>query len=194
VSLLASCDDRELAAGLRAGRPGAALLLFDRYAPCVQRVLSRVLGLDPEIPDLIQEVFLSALQGMHTLRAGQPVKAWLVGIAVFTARKTIRRRVRRRWLAFFLPQRDHDVRAPDAPAQARAALEATYAVLERMPEKERVAFALRHIEGMELKEVAAACGVSLATIKRTLDGAQARFRALARHEPELERWLEGGGP
>ena len=54
------------------------------------------------------------------------------------------------------------------------------------------AFALRFVDGMELTEVAAACETSLATIKRRLARAGARFEAAARRQPVLEEWLEGG--
>ena len=72
------------------------------------------------------------------------------------------------------------------------ALVATYAALDALPVDERIAFALRFIDGMELTEVAAACETSLATIKRRLDRASASFEAEARRQPALEAWLEGG--
>ncbi len=193
--LSASCGDGELAVALRAAHPAAALVLYDRHAEQVQGILVRVLGVDSEIPDLLHDVFVRALQSTHTLAPGQPVGSWLAGIAVFTARKCIRRRMRRRWLRFFPPEELPDAAAAAVPEEARAALRAAYGVLEKMPELERVAFALRHLEGMELTEVAAACKVSLATIKRKLERAQARFSALAARQPELERWsAEGGAP
>jgi RNA polymerase sigma-70 factor, ECF subfamily len=42
---------------------------------------------------------------------------------------------------------------------------------------------------MELTEVAASCGVSLATIKRRLSRAQQSFTSGARREPALAEWL-----
>jgi RNA polymerase sigma-70 factor (ECF subfamily) len=65
-------------------------------------------------------------------------------------------------------------------------------VLERLPADERVAFALRFIDSMELTQVADACGVSLATIKRRLSRAQQTFQRLAAEHAVLREWLEGG--
>jgi len=45
---------------------------------------------------------------------------------------------------------------------------------------------------MELTAVAAACGVSLATIKRRLSRAQATFVSLASQHAVLAEWLERG--
>ena len=67
-----------------------------------------------------------------------------------------------------------------------------YRVLDVLPVDERIPFALRFIDGMELTEVAAACDVSLATIKRRLARSEKRFVAVAARYPELGPWLEGG--
>jgi RNA polymerase sigma-70 factor (ECF subfamily) len=85
-----------------------------------------------------------------------------------------------------------DVQASAAPPEVLDALRATYAALDKLPADERIAFALRFIDGMELTEVAAACDTSLATIKRRLARAGARFEVEARKHPVLEAWLEGG--
>ena len=76
--------------------------------------------------------------------------------------------------------------------EAREALRQTYAVLERMPADERIAFCLRFMEGMELTETAEACGVSLATIKRRLVKAQQKFVAAAGADPLLREWIRRG--
>ena len=54
-------SDAGLVAALRSGRQTAKAALFDRYGRHVERVLTRVLGPDPDIPDLLQDVFVSAL-------------------------------------------------------------------------------------------------------------------------------------
>jgi RNA polymerase sigma-70 factor (ECF subfamily) len=73
--------------------------------------------------------------------------------------------------------------------EASEALRTTYRLLSSLNIDEQIAFTLRFIEGMELREVAGACGVSLATTKRRLVRAEARFLALARLEPSLAQWV-----
>ena len=51
---------------------------------------------------------------------------------------------------------------------------------------------LRHFEGYELTEVAAALEVSLATVKRRLASAQERFDAMASRDPLLKTYLDEG--
>jgi RNA polymerase sigma-70 factor (ECF subfamily) len=191
---VASCpaDDAALVSAVIAGHPSARAELFDRHAPHVQRVLARVLGHDAELADLLHEVFVRALAQMERLDDPSALKAWLTAIAVFTAREHIRRRARGRWLRLFAHEDLPDAPALVAGEEVRESLRATYAVLDRLGVEDRIAFALRFIDGLELGEVAAACNVSLNTIKRRLVRAEKRFFALARREPSLHRWLEGG--
>ena len=71
-------------------------------------------------------------------------------------------------------------------------MNSTYRLLDTLPENERLAFSLRFIAEMELTEVAAACGCSLATIKRRLTRAEAHFLAGARQDPALNERLARG--
>lgn len=186
-------DDCALAEALREGGQGAQSAVYRRYAPHIQRVLTRILGFDPEVSDLVQEVFLRAFAAIRSLADGHRLKAWLTGIAVFVARETIRTRTRRRWLSFAPPEKVPEQTVQEAPPDIKEAARSVYEVLADMSAEDRIVFALRFIDGMELTEVAEACDVSLATIKRRIDRARKRFAAKAARTPALQPWLEGGG-
>ncbi len=73
---------------------------------------------------------------------------------------------------------------PDEPAEgvdegAREALARLYALLDRLDDRARLLFVLRHIEGLELAETAQASRMSLATAKRHLAKVTARVHAMA---------------
>jgi RNA polymerase sigma-70 factor (ECF subfamily) len=68
----------------------------------------------------------------------------------------------------------------------------TYLVLNELPADERIAFALRFIDGMELVELAEACCTSVATVRRRLRRAEERFVRKARRYPVLSARIEGG--
>jgi RNA polymerase sigma-70 factor, ECF subfamily len=183
-------DDLALVQGLSSGNPAAQAALFDRYAAHVRRVLLRVLGPDGELADALHDVFVQALGCVGELRDPAALKAWITSIAVFTARGRIRRRRRRRWLRLVAPADLPEQETPGPSAELSEAVRSTYAVLDRLPAEERIAFALRFIDGMELTEVALASGCSLATIKRRLARAGQLFFAEARHHPALASYLE----
>ena len=184
--------DAELVGGLRRGDLGRAAALYDRHADHVHRVLYRTLGVDGDLPDLHHDAFVRALASIHRLEDPGALKGWATMIAVHVARSAIARRRRRSWLWFLPGEELPEVDSGAASGEVLDALRATYAALDRLPVDERIAFALRFVDGMELTEVAAACGTSLATIKRRLARAGARFEAEARRRPVLQPWLEGG--
>jgi RNA polymerase sigma-70 factor (ECF subfamily) len=81
---------------------------------------------------------------------------------------------------------------PVAPAdsEAREALRALHRALDQLSAQRRLAFVLRHVQGMEVLEVAAALNLSLSTARRELERAQRQLAALARSEPALGWYVE----
>jgi RNA polymerase sigma-70 factor (ECF subfamily) len=185
-------DDTDLVEGFRRGDPLARAALYDRYADHVHRVLYRILGFDRDLVDLHHDVFVRALVSLPNLKDPSALKGWLTMIAVHVAHASIARRKHGGWLWFLPSDELPEVESSHAGTDVRDALRATYAILDRLPLEERIAFALRFIDGMELTEVAAACDTSLATIKRRLARAAAHFDADAQKQPALEAWVKGG--
>jgi RNA polymerase sigma-70 factor (ECF subfamily) len=189
-----SGDDRALLEALREHHLGAKAAFFHRHAAYVERVITRVIGFDRELSDIVQDAFVNAISSLHTLKDGGALRPWLAQVATRTARKVLRTRSRRRWLRLFVDQEDEksaERATSGTDLSTLRALAAVYAVLEELPADEHIAFALRFIEGMEIAEVAAACRVSLSTAKRRLQRAERRFVDKAQHRPELGDWLGG---
>jgi RNA polymerase sigma-70 factor, ECF subfamily len=187
-------DDDALVRGVVAGHTTARAAFYDRFAMHVERLLVRVLGHDPELEDLLQDVFLAAFATMPRLRDASALSPWITRVTVFTARKKLRSRRRRAWLRLFTSDEQAEANEPiaeQASHEIREAVACTYRALDAMAPDERIPFALRFIDGMELTDVAAACSVSLATIKRRLRVAEHRFRELSARYPALREWLEG---
>jgi RNA polymerase sigma-70 factor (ECF subfamily) len=180
--------DAELVALLRADAPEARALLFDRFAPRISRLVFSVLGPELEAEDVLHEVFVRALEGIHSLEVPEKLGSWLAGVAVFTAREWIRRRSRWRWLRVL--REDVDAEAPRPSEEVSEALRAAFKVLAEMNADERVVFSLRFVEGMEIPEIAAVCDVSQSTVKRRLKDAQRHFATRARRHAVLLPWLE----
>lgn len=188
-------DDAALVAAIREGRPGAKAEFFNRYAGHVERVVTHLIGFDSELADILQETYTLAFASLPSLKEGSALKPWLFGIATRTARKVLRTRSRRRWLRYFIDEEDearHEPMAVATDAESVHALRAVYGILSRFSVDERIAFSLRYVEGMELEEVAQACGVSLATTKRRLRRAQDRFLLAAAKNSLLFERLERG--
>jgi len=175
---------------LKAREPAGAARLFDRYYPYVRRILSRLLGPDPEIADVIQEVFLAAINSIDRLRDPDALKTWMGQIAVNRARKRLRQRARQRLFDLFPSDEPPTQADPQiADPEVDEAVRASYRVLDAMATEDRLVFALRFIDGCEIAEIAALFDSSVSTIKRRVARAASRFAKRARREPSLEDYL-----
>jgi RNA polymerase sigma-70 factor (ECF subfamily) len=145
--------------------------LFERFAPYVASIGKRLLGREDEVDDLVQEVFLSAVRGIHGLRDPDAAKAWLATVAVRNAHRRLRRRRVLRWLGLADEVSPDDLVDESVSPERRAKLVRVYALLDRLPPDQRIAWILRHVEGERLDVVARLCGCSLATAKRRITAA-----------------------
>jgi hypothetical protein len=82
-----------------------------------------------------------------------------------------------------------DLRVVNADSRAQHALIHFYRTLDRINERDRTAFILRFIEGMEAAEVAAALDVSVPTARRCFTRAWERVTFFARRDPFLVDYL-----
>jgi RNA polymerase sigma-70 factor (ECF subfamily) len=155
---------------------------FRAHAGFVASVALRVLGRPSEVDDLVQDVFLRALPRLATLRDPAALRGWL---AVVTARLARRRLRSRRWKIWLGVGADHDyteLADRAASPEDRALLRELYRALDRLPVQQRLAWTLRHAEGLELAAVAEACDCSLATVKRWIAAAEAALRTEVDHD------------
>jgi RNA polymerase sigma-70 factor (ECF subfamily) len=185
-------DETALVEALRAGHPGAAAAFYDQYVRQVRAVLLTTVGPDDDLSDLIHDVFIVALARIDTLRQVDKLSGWLASVAVHVGRAHVRTRSRRSWLRLFSPERTRTWEHEQPPSDARQALRDVYAILDRMPVDERVAFLLRYVHGMSLPDAAATCTTSLSTFKRRLGRAPAEFLRVAGTRPSLLQCLEDG--
>lgn len=183
---------RELVRGLAAREVWAERALLESYTAHVERVVARITGdTSADLDDRVQEVFIRVMDKLGGLRDPESLPGFVTQVAVFVAREALRSKRRRSWLRFFAPEELPEVHAPAASDEVASAMAAFYRLADRLDHDERIAFLLRHVEGMELTEVADACDVSLATVKRRLASAERLFKERAADVPDLEPWMNG---
>jgi RNA polymerase sigma-70 factor (ECF subfamily) len=173
---------------VREGRREAATLVWDRYAGLVRGVLRRSFGPGSDVEDLVQEVFLGFFRNVGDIENPGALRAFLVAITTRTAVSEIRKRKVRSFLRL-TDSGDVPERATESD-DGREALQQLYKLLDGCAAADRMAFVLRHIEGLPLDEVAQALDVSLATAKRKLERANERILKLAKKDPLLSEYVE----
>jgi len=163
---------------LKARDERSAAWLYDTFEDEVNRIVWSLLGADRDHDDIVHEAFCMVLKSAHQVQDLGKLKGWVRTVTVNAVRLTLRKR---RWLKLF-GMLDDDAQGERFEAvvpdeQQRETARQLYRALEKLSPDERSALVLRHLEGFELTEVASACNVSLATIKRWLARAESKVKA-----------------
>jgi len=185
-------EDPELADALVAGETWAVAATWNKHAPTVFRFLRRAIGAEADVEDLTQDVFVVVFSRVRELRNREALRSFVFSVAVRVLKAELRRRRMRR---VFQRSMDDlpDYPVPALDAEAREALRRFYAILDHLGAEERSAFALRHLEGLKLEEVAQVLGMSLATAKRRLQSASTTVSRHVDADPALAPYARTSG-
>jgi RNA polymerase sigma-70 factor (ECF subfamily) len=163
--------------------------VFDEHARYVWRAL-RHLGIpEADVEDLCQEVFVVVHRKLGEFEGRSELRTWLYGICLRVAADHRRR-------AHVRHERPHpdptegvaaspELR-PDARSEARSTLQS---LLSELDDDKRTVLVLYELEGLTMKEVAAAVGCPLQTAYSRLHAARDRITAVIE-----SRRAEGGTP
>lgn len=186
---LTAGDDTTLALALIAGDPAAPRVAWDRFSPMVRGILRRSFGPASEVEDLVQDVFLSLFRSATKLRQPATLRAFVIGITVRTVRYELRRRRVRGWIGLSVSPELPDLRVVHPDTDSREALVRFYELLDRVNTRDRTAFVLHFIEGMDAAEVAAVLETSVPTVRRCLGRAWKRVVLLASRDSTLAEYV-----
>ncbi len=177
--------DEALLALYGRGDAAAARALAFRLTPRVLRVAARMLGDAAEAEDVAQEAMLRLWRIAPDWRSdGAKVSTWLYRVVVNLATDRLRRR---RSVPLDAVQEPED----DAPGAVGRMIEADRAAaleqaLLELPERQREAVVLRHLEGLANPEIAAIMGVGVEAVESLVArGKRGLTKALVDRREEL---------
>jgi RNA polymerase sigma-70 factor (ECF subfamily) len=176
----AGSDDAQLLARIVAGDDRALGEVYDRHAGILFGVARRVTRDEQLARDVTQEVFtyLWELPERVDLSRGT-LRAFLVMLAHRRAVDEVRRSTRRHRAEDALPVPEQfagpEVEVTDQAA-ARWRDQRLCALVDALPEEQRVALRLAYYEGLSYREVAVRLGIAEGTAKSRLRLALARLR------------------
>jgi RNA polymerase sigma-70 factor (ECF subfamily) len=149
--------------------------IYRQYWRYVARIASRLLGRDDEVEDVLQEVFLIALERLPPLSDPAAVRGWLAAVTVRRVARRLRwRRVRAALRLDDVP--DDGLVSSEIGPEQRSFVTSACRTLDRLPANQRIAWTLRYVEEEPLESVAQMCGCSIATAKRWIASARSRMQ------------------
>ena len=182
-------DEGELIRAAVGGDVDAVNELVRRKRELVVRVAYQVTGNWEDAVDVSQGVFIRLWKGLHRYDQARRFDTWLYRITMNAAIDHVRSRGRH-----LQPLPDEPTELPGATAEPTAEsaldlaeLRRVFATLSaRLAPKQRMAFVLREIEGLETAEVARIMSVAESTVRNHLLQARRVLRqGLEREYPEL---------
>lgn len=183
----APLSDSELVRRALAQDGWAEEAIYRRYAAMILGMSKRLLADTAEAEDVTQDTFAMVFQNLNQLREPERLRQWLTQIAVSKAHRRFRRRKLLRALGFADAANDATLArlaSTSCPPETRTELGLLAKALDKLSASERIAWMLRHVEGLPLEEVAQECECSLATVKRRIAAAAERIeRFTARGRP-----------
>ena len=182
-------DENTLIEGMARGDQKAFREFVERYKKKVYYLALDMAGNPVDAEDISQEVFLKVFRSFATFRKGAKLGSWLYRVTYNASIDHLRRKA-------FVPEpvgdevlesrsRDdaglpHGGAADPAAAVEASQLQARIArALEKVSPQEKAVFLLRHYDDFMLKDIAAALGLSIGSVKSYL------FRAARKLQKEL---------
>ena len=149
----------------RGGDRAAFADLYRRYSRMIHGILlSRIPRI--EVEDMVQDVFLAALQQLSGLREAAAFGGWLAAIARNRATDYLRQAPR-------MTELPPDLATPN-PDRAEAVF--VMSVIRRMPDAYRETLTLRLVEGMTGPEIAALTGLTEGSVRVNLHRGMKQLR------------------
>lgn len=161
------------------------------HAEHVWRSLQRLGIREPDLEDLLQEVFVVVHKRLHTFDWSCSMQAWLFGICKHVARSHRRRAYLRRETTLMTPPESSSEGVspnPEEAFEAREEGEELSALLQELDSDKRVVLVMFEIEELSCEAIAETLGIPVGTVYSRLHAARKAFeRALSRRNASAAR-------
>ncbi len=179
-------QDEVSVSALQAGDRDEFAKLVDRFSPQVYRLALKILGNPQDAEDVLQNTFMKALQAIGNFEGRASLSTWLYRIAVNEALMLLRRQKPVVPVAMDYDDDEAEIPHPTQftdwcclPEEELLSTEAKgflEKAVQRLPEKLRVVFVLRDIQGLSIRETSQALELTETAVKTRLLRARLALR------------------
>jgi RNA polymerase sigma-70 factor, ECF subfamily len=114
--------------------------------------------------DVTQDTYVRAWKALPAFRGDSSARTWLLAIARRACADAVRRNVRRRRL-LHRAEEQAEVLTAGGTSGDHAGTHAVHALIDQLPNDQRIAFVLTQVVGCSYEEAASVCGVPIGTIR-----------------------------
>lgn len=181
---MGQATDLELVEEVRNGKRQAFSELMRRHQERVYRLALRIVGSHDDAEDVAQETFVKAYLALGDFRGDSSFFTWVYRIAVNLSLNAIRKRQvvtylgQSELLKRVLPSLDR----PDRNMEFAQMQDQLQVAIAGLPEKQRLVFVMRFIEGMSYEEISEVLKTSVGGLKANYFHALHKVRELMKYE------------
>ena len=165
-------DHPEIIERLKRGDKTVYTEVVERWQDMIYNTAISIVQSDEDAEDITQDVFVTLYERIEDFRQESTLSTWLYSITIRKALDLEKRKTRRKRGGFL--QRIFNIKETDEPAnfihpgilldnKERAAV--LFNALKKLPDKQRVAFTLHKMEGLNYQQIADIMGTSLYAIE-----------------------------
>jgi RNA polymerase sigma-70 factor (ECF subfamily) len=171
---------------LKAGDRAEFARLVDAYSTQIYRLAMKMLADEQDAEDVLQNTFMKALQSIRNFEGRSSLSTWLYRIAVNEALMSLRRQKPTIPVAMDYEEDEDDIQHPAQftdwcclpevdllSAEAKKHLDEA---IRRLPERLRLVFLLRDVEGLSIRETSEALDLTETAVKTRLLRARLNLR------------------
>ncbi len=176
-------DEHVLSASAIAGDREAISAIWILHRRWVAAVILTYKPREDDLEDLLQEVAMSLVSKISTVRDPRHVRAWLRTVAINAARASARTRQARPQLRLVgTPEDEQSEAAIDESIVRDEESRRILSLVANLPDDYREPLMLRALHGMRSKQIAAVLELPEATIDTRISRARRMLRELSREE------------
>lgn len=171
-------SDASLVRRVLEGESRAYEVLVERYRPRLGRYAVRMLGNRADAEDAVQDTFVRAYRSLAGCNGDPGFGPWVFGILVNRCRTYAARLSRTRKVLVSSDAAFDAASSAVSPERSEALRDAIHRALEQLPQEQREAFLLKHVEDLSYEMMESVTGVRAATLRMRVFRARDELRRL----------------
>ena len=178
-------NEQELIALLKEGDESAFKELVVTWQDMVYNTVLSIVQNEEDAEDVSQEVFVQVYQSISSFKAESKLSTWIYRIATTKALDHLRKKKRKKRFAFVQSLFGFQENENEQPAtfihpgvilDNKEKAGVLFKALEKLPEKQKIAFTLHKIEGLSYQEIADIMQTSLSAVESLIHRAKGNLK------------------
>ncbi len=146
-----------------------------------------------DLEDVVQDVFIEVFRSIKRFEGKSAFTTWLYRVTVHVAMKSRRKHTRSRLdIVDDVPEQVDERPRPEEVSLSAERQARVEALLEKLSPKKRAVLVMHDLQGVDAQTIAQALDTNILTVRTRLFYARRELEALAKTDPALAEFFQGG--